>query len=382
MGYPDNTNYVAQLAAVIAIDAFMSIPFARLRLQRRAKTFALFKLLNVFFYVGVNVLFFACLPGYFAQHPDSIGLRVLSANADVGYVFFANLLASGFTLLLLLPTVLSVPIRFSTSLLKKMLLYSLPLLVAGLPGIANDYIDRVLFKHLMLSSEVMQNLGIYGANAKLAVLMVIFVQMFRYAAEPFFFSNADKSNQRALFADVMKYFVIAAVFIFLVVTLYLDTFALFMGKDFRTGVGIVPIMLFANLLFGITFNLSIWYKLSEKTSMAVYITLTGLTITVLVNVLFVPHFGYYAAAWAHLFSNIAMVAVSYYLGQKHYPIRYNLRSIGFYIGLGLLLYAVFVVCNNLCNFATPLKLVAGTLLLLFYTVVAWRKAGRGLLQKR
>jgi O-antigen/teichoic acid export membrane protein len=377
MGYPDHPNYVSQLAAVIAIDCFTSIPFARLRLQRRAKTFALFKVLNVLFYVGINIVFFTYLPTYIAQNPHSVLLRALSANPDVGYVFFANMLASGFTLVLLLPTVFSVRIRISTPLLKRMLIYSLPLLVAGLPGIANDYIDRVLFRHLVLSADAMQLLGVYGANAKLAVLMVIFVQMFRYAAEPFFFANASGgADKRALFADMMKYFVIAAVGIFLVVTLWLDVFVLFMGKDFREGADIVPVMLFANLLLGITFNLSIWYKLSGRTSMAVYITLTGLVITVLANIIFVPHFGYRAAALAHVVSNIAMVALSWHLGQKYYPVPYNVRTIGSYIGLGLLLYAIFLLSDFLFHFEPTAKIVVGTLLLLVYAVTAWRRERR------
>jgi O-antigen/teichoic acid export membrane protein len=373
MGYAHNTAYVKQLAAVVAIDAFVSIPFARLRLQRKAKTFALFKLLNVIFYVGINLLFFGYLPQYFSQNPNSVLLRLLPATADVGYVFFANLLASGFTLILLLPTIFSIKIKFSWLLLKQMLIYSLPLLVAGLPGIANDYIDRLLFRYLMPASEAMNNLGIYGANAKLAVLMVIFVQMFRYAAEPFFFSNSTAANRRPLFADVMKYFTAATVFIFLIVTLYLDRFALFMGKDFRAGVSIVPIMLFANLLFGIAFNLSIWYKLSGKTSMAVYITLTGLAVTVAVNLFFVPRYGYQAAAWAHLASNAAMVALSYRLGQRYYPVPYNLRRIGFYLALGLAIYGLFVVAGYFAGLNGVPKIVAATGLLMLYGGIVWRK---------
>jgi O-antigen/teichoic acid export membrane protein len=332
----------------------------------------------VLFYVGINIVFFTYLPSYFAQHPHSALLRALSATPDVGYVFCANLLASAFTLALLLPTIFSVRIRVSPQLLRRMLLYSLPLLVAGLPGIANDYIDRVLFKHLVLSPEAIDMLGIYGANAKLAVLMVIFVQMFRYAAEPFFFAHAggEGADKRVLFADIMKYFVIAAVGIFLVVTLGLDVFVLFMGENFREGADIVPIMLFANLLLGITFNLSIWYKLSGKTSMAVYITLTGLIITVLVNVIFVPLYGYRAAAVAHVVSNAAMVALSWYLGQKHYPVPYNVKTICFYIGLGLLLYAVFTISIPMLHAEGTQGIPLRVMLLLTYAVITLRRERR------
>ena len=219
MGYPGNQVYVLQMAGIVALDAFMAIPFARLRFLHRAKTFALFKLLNVVFYVLISVVFFSFLPDYFEKNPNSFLLHFFSDRVDVGYIFVANLLSSLLSLALLLPTIFSIRFSFSFSLLKKMLVYSLPLLVAGLPGIANDYLDRVLFKHLYSdSSAAMQELGVYGANAKLAVLMVLFVQMFRYAAEPFFFSHAGKNNgsdTRTMFADVMKYFVLFAMFIFL-----------------------------------------------------------------------------------------------------------------------------------------------------------------------
>jgi O-antigen/teichoic acid export membrane protein len=380
MGYPQGHAYVLQVAAVIAIDAFITIPFARLRFLRRARTFALFKLLNVVFYVAVSVVFFTCLPGYLAQHPESLLLRLFSATPDVGYIFTANLLSSLLSLLLLLPTILGVRVSFSLGLLKKMLRYSLPLLIAGLPGIANDYLDRILFKHLYADPAfALDQLGVYGANAKLAVLMMLFVQMFRYAAEPFFFSHADKTDARPLFAQVMKYFVACAVLLFLLVTLYMDIFVLFTGKSFREGAGIVPIMLFANLLLGVVFNLSMWYKLSEKTKYAVYITAAGMLVTVAVNLLFIPQYGYYAAAWAHLLSYAVMVLVSYLMGQKFYPIGYDLKGIGFYVLAGLCLYAVFACCGGLL---APLpRFVLSTALLALYVAVALLRDGRTILKR-
>ncbi|MDR0711722.1 MAG: polysaccharide biosynthesis C-terminal domain-containing protein [Prevotellaceae bacterium] len=378
MGYPGNRSYVLQMAAVLAIDAFTAIPFARLRLLRKAKIFALFKLLNVLFYVLVSVLFFTLLPPYLAQHPDSFLLRFFSPCVDVGYIFTANLLSSLLSLALLLPTIFGVKFSFSSALLKKMLVYSLPLLIAGLPGIANDYLDRVLFKHFYADpSFALDQLGVYGANAKLAVLMMLFVQMFRYAAEPFFFSYAAKTDARPMFAQVMKYFVICAVFIFLLVSLNIDIFAYFTGKSFREGVTIVPIMLFANLLLGVVFNLSIWYKLSEKTKYAVYITLSGMLVTVLVNVIFIPLYGYHAAAWAHLFSYAVMLVVSYAMGQKFYPIRYDLKAIGFYVFAGLWLYAIFVFCKRFDLGAVQKSALSATLLLA-YLAAAFLRDGKAL----
>ncbi len=379
IGYASNPNYVLQLAGIIAIDAFMSIPFARLRYLGKAKLFAALKLSNVVFYVLVSVVFLSFLPKYFAENPQSFLLNWFSPTPDVGYIFLANVLSSIFTLLLLLPTIFSIKFTFSGKLLRTMLIYSLPLLIAGLPGIANDYIDRVLFKHLYADpSFALDQLGVYGANTKLAMLMVIFVQMFRYAAEPFFFSQADKSNMRTMFADVMKYFVICAMFIFLFVTLYIDFFAYFTGKEFREGVDIVPIMLFANLLLGISFNLSMWYKLSEKTRYAVIITLSGMLVTVLVNVLFIPRYGYHAAAWAHFCSYAVMVIISYALGQKFYPINYDLKGIGFYIFVGLGIYAIFVLFGHT---ASLLKFVVATLLLAGYFAIALWRDGRPILRR-
>jgi O-antigen/teichoic acid export membrane protein len=379
IGYASNPDYVLQLAGIIAIDAFMCIPFARLRYLGKAKLFAALKLSNVVFYVLVSVIFLSFLPKYFAENPSSFLLRWFSPSPDVGYIFLANVLSSAFTLLLLLPTIFSIKFSFSWSLLRPMLIYSLPLLIAGLPGIANDYIDRVLFKHLYADPALaLDQLGVYGANTKLAMLMVLFVQMFRYAAEPFFFSQADKSNMRTMFADVMKYFVICAMLIFLLVALYVDIFALFTGKSFREGLDIVPVMLFANVLLGVSFNLSMWYKLSEKTRYAVYITFSGMLVTVLVNVIFIPRFGYYAAAWAHFCSYAVMVIISYVLGQKFYSISYDLKSIGFYIFVGLGIYAIFVLLKGVLP---SFKLLLSTALFLGYAAIALLRDGKPLLRQ-
>ncbi|MDR3188647.1 MAG: polysaccharide biosynthesis C-terminal domain-containing protein [Prevotellaceae bacterium] len=382
MGYPNHHAYVLQMAAILAVDAFTAIPFARLRFLRKAKVFALFKLLNVVFYVLVSVAFFTFLPPYLAQHPHSLLLRFFSPSADVGYIFTANLLSSLLSLALLLPVILGVKLSFSPSLLRRMLVYSLPLLVAGLPGVANDYLDRVLFKHLYADpSFALDQLGVYGANAKLAVLMVLFVQMFRYAAEPFFFSYAEKSDARPIFALVMKYFVICAVFIFLLVSLNIDIFAYFTAKSYREGATVVPVMLFANLLLGVVFNLSMWYKLSEKTKYAVYITLSGMLVTVLVNVIFIPRYGYHAAAWGHFLSYAVMVLISYAMGQRFYPIRYDLKTIGFYIFVGLGIYAVFVFCGRF-ELGLAQKTALSAALLLAYLAVAFLRDGKKLKELR
>jgi O-antigen/teichoic acid export membrane protein len=381
MGYASNPDYLLQMAAVIALDAFIAVPFARLRFLRKAKLFAAFKLLNVVFYVLVSVAFFTFLPDYFELHPDSFWLRYFSPKVSVAYVFVANLCSSLLSLVLLLPTIFGVRFSFSPSLLRRMLAYSLPLLVAGLPGIANDYLDRLMFRWLYDDPAfALDQLGVYGANAKLAVLMLLFVQMFRYAAEPFFFSQANKSDFRKMFADVMTYFVALAMLIFLFVSLNLELFSFFTGKDFREGVAVVPLMLFANLLLGIVFNLSMWYKLSEKTGYAVFITLSGMLVTLLVNLLCIPRYGYIAAAWAHCASYAVMVLISYAMGQKFYPIRYNLRAISLYILVGLGIYAIFAAAKHLLG-AMPMlpQTLLATALILAYAALVWWKDGRKLL---
>lgn len=215
-------------------------------------------------------------------------------------------------------------------------------MIAGLPGVANDFISRILFRFYSpenISWEA--QLGIFNANIKLAVFLVLFVQMFRYAAEPFFFSSAEKSEMKQTYADVMKYFVAFCMFIFLGISLYADVIVLILGREYWVGVGVLPIMLFANVLLGMNFNLTMWYKLSDKTRYAVYVTLSGLIVTFLISVFFMPVYGYYAAAWAYLISYLIMMSINIVLGNKHYPIRYDWKTISVYIIAGIILYIVF-----------------------------------------
>jgi O-antigen/teichoic acid export membrane protein len=222
---------------------------------------------------------------------------------------------------------------------RTILKYSYPLLVAGLAGTVNEALDRVLLKHMIPGDmQPMEQLGIYGANFKLAVLMTLFVQMFKYAAEPFFFSRSKDKNAMGLYADVMQIFVAAGLGIFLLVTMYMDYFILFIGSGFREGAGIVPVILMANLIMGIFFNLSIWYKLTNRTLTGAFLVLTGAGITIMINVLFIPSHGYLASAWAHLICYSVMVILSYLLSRKYYAIPYRVGRILAYVGSALLIY--------------------------------------------
>jgi len=240
-------------------------------------------------------------------------------------------------------TIFRMKMRFDKELWIRMLSYSLPLLVAGLAGTVNEALDRVLLKHLLPNAgTALEQLGIYGANYKIAVLMTLFIQMFRYAGEPFYFGQADKMNAKKLFADVMKYFIISTLGIFLLVTLYLDVFKHFIGNSFHEGLHIVPVVLFANILLGIFFNLSIWYKLNNLTRYGALITIMGASITFIINWFLIPVFGYIASAWAHVACYGSMVLASWLLGRKYYRINYPLKQIGFYAILTGIIYVVAV----------------------------------------
>lgn len=341
-GHPG--RYLVFSAVILASDCFTAILFAELRLQNKAWTFALFRSIKILSEVGFNLFLFLILPAYFTTHPGSFLLNFIPAKPDYGYILFAIMLSCIVAILLFIPRIMRLKIVFSTGRLKELLVYSLPLMVAGLPGVANDFISRIFFRFFAPGTSPWQDqLGIFNANVKLAVFMVLFVQMFRYAAEPFFFSSAQRSDMKKVYADVMKFFVAFCVLIFLGIAMFPELFALLLGKEFRSGIGILPIMLIANILLGIVFNLSMWYKLSGKTSYALTITLTGLGVNLIINLVFMPTYGYMAAAWGYLFSYLAMVVFSYYLSRKFYPIPYDWKTILMYFGIGIGLYMVSVL---------------------------------------
>jgi O-antigen/teichoic acid export membrane protein len=367
IGYAQHPEYIKMLAAIVGIDAFTTIPFARIRLRNQPMKYALIRLVEVAVNIGLNLFFLRYCP----RHADSELVSFLyNENIGVGYVLISNLIASSLKLLLLFPDILAgFRSVFDRTLFRVILKYSYPLLIAGLAGTVNEALDRILLKHMIpLEQNPMEQLGIYGANYKLAVLMTLFVQMFKYAAEPFFFSKSAEKNAMKLYADVMMFFVLAGLFIFLLVNLYLDYFILFIGSDFREGVQIVPVVLLANLVMGVFFNLSIWYKLTNKTYYGAVLVLLGALITVIINVMYIPRYGYVASAWAHLFCYSTMVIISYFWSRKHYAIPYRAGRILAYIAL-----AVFIYLGNklfLQNVPGPRNLWA-LLLLMFFGATVW-----------
>jgi O-antigen/teichoic acid export membrane protein len=336
-------NYIIYAALILAIDCFTAILFAELRFQNKAFKFALYRTIKIISEVCFNLFLFLIIPKYFLSHPGSFLLKFIPARPDYGYILLAILLSCIVSLLLFVPRLLKVNYLFSKVQFKELLLYSLPLMIAGLPGVANDFISRIFFRFFAPATSPWQDqLGIFNANVKLAVFMVLFVQMFRYAAEPFFFSTSNRDDMKKIYADVMKYFVAFCVLIFLGIAMYPEIFALLLGKDFRIGIGVLPIMLIANILLGIVFNLSMWYKLSGKTRYALTITLLGLGVNVVINIIFMPVYGYMAAAWGYLFSYLTMVVFSYYLSRKYYPIPYEWKTIVLYFVTGIALYLLSV----------------------------------------
>lgn len=363
--YPDNKEYVVWFALIIAFDAFSAIPFAKLRAQNKAKRFAGIKIINIATNLLLN-LFFILLCPYLKKHhilEEYVDL-IYKGRVGVGYVFISNLISSALTIVLLLPEIIRVNYKFDFELWKRLLRYSLPLLVVGLAGIINETMDRIFIKYLLPEKIALSQVGIYGACYKISIIMTLFIQSFRFAADPFFFSQAKQENAKQVYADVMKYFVIICAFIFLCVMLYIDVVKYFVGKDYYSGLPVVPILLMANMCLGIYYNLSIWYKLTDRTSFGAYISIFGALITVVLNVLWIPVFGFMGSAWATLICYAFMMIVSFFYGQKHYHIHYNLIRILGYIVLALCLYflSTYVKPVN-----TLLMYAFNTLLLLLFT---------------
>ena len=347
---PETPEYIKCFAFIIGLDAVTSISFAKLREMNNASRFALIRLANIFVNIGLNLFFIVYCPYAIKNGLSSVEFvnSVYSEEIGIGYIFIANLIASIITFLMLLPEMIKSVWIFDKSLWKNMMIYALPLLIAGLAGITNETIDRILLKYLLPETvNASVELGLYGAFYKLSILMILFIQTFRFAAEPFFFAQEKEKNSRKVYADVMKYFVIITSLIFLVVTMFYEFIILFLGENYHDerGFKVVSVLLAANLLLGIYYNLSIWYKLSEKTKYGAYLSIFGAIITLALNFILIPIIGFVGSAWATLVCYFCMVVSSYFLGRKHYKIPYPLKRIFFYLGLVILLFFTSVYFN-------------------------------------
>ena len=354
--YVAHPSYVVIVAAIVMMDVMSCIPFARLREQGKAMSFVMLKLLNIVLQVVFAFAFW--------------GVGLFDTEFGVGWAFVANLLASVITLVAVLVASGRISLRIDKKLLGLIFIYSLPLLLSGIAGTANEFIDRQFIKYLV-PEDAMDQLGIYGAITKIAVVMTLFTQMYRFAAEPFFLANYRKEEFKTMNAAALKYFVMVSMFIFLGIALYRDLFALIVGEDFREGIHILPVVLGANILSGVWLNLSFWYKREEKTKYALWITLAGLVASVGFGFLLIPKMGIYGAAWSRFAAEVVMVAVSIILNRIFYPTPYQFGRIIEYVVLAL---AIFFVSEWLPISNQMLQYAFSTLLILLYLgYAAWRE---------
>ena len=362
LGYSDFPSYIRVAGAIVMFDVITAIPFARLRQEGKAGKFVMVRVASVAINIALTVFFYSALPAL--AEGGGMWSAVYDPAYGPGYMFVANLIASVAVLLMLWPAYRDTAPKINRKLLRTILIYSLPLLLSGIIGTANQFADRQLLKFLSPEAEAMANLGVYTVVMKLGTILLLFIQMYRYAAEPYFLTDIKHEDFVRANADALKYFIIFSLLIFLGLTLYGDLLALMMGRDFRGGMVILPVILLAYTLSGITFNLNFWYKKAEKTSYALWITGTGLVFTIALNVAFIPLYGYVGSAWARLGCEMAMLLLSYYLNQKHCRTPYDLRRIGEYFLLAAAIYATAFFTGDLpspVRHALNMLLIAGFL---------------------
>ena len=337
MGYADHSSYIWVMAVTVAVDAFACIPFAYLRYKKRPMKFAILKLANIMMTILLNLFFFLLLPVWTGD----------GGLVDAGYAFYINLFCSVALLFFLLKEITAVPFDFDKALLRRMLSYSWPILVLGVAGILNQTADNILFPYIYPGTDAHSQLGIYGAASKIAMIMAMITQAFRYAYEPFVFGNNNDKDSRNTYAKAMKFFIIFTLLAFLVVMAYIDLLKYIIGRDYWEGLKVVPVVMAAEIMMGIYFNLSFWYKLIDKTIWGAWFSGIGCVVLITVNVLFVPRYGYMACAWAGFMGYASAMTISYLVGQKKYPINYPLKEIVLYVALAAVLYIGIGYSNRL-----------------------------------
>jgi O-antigen/teichoic acid export membrane protein len=366
--YPDHAEYIVWFALILALDAITAIPFAWLRAKERAARFAFVRLTNIGVNIGLNLFFILLCPWLAESGMGESWLRVVYNPAiGVGYIFISNLVASAVSLLLLLPEIKKFKVSINPMLWRSMMVYALPLLFAGFAGAINEAADRQLLKYLLPEDEAFSQLGVYGACYKLSIFMTLFIQAFRYGAEPFFFSYFKNENARQVYARIMDYFLLAMCVIFVGLNVFLEPIArVFLPNPaYREGLFVVPILLLANLFLGLYLYLSVWYKLSDQTKYGAYISLFGAFLTIVLNLWWIPLWGYAGAAWATLAAYGAMMIISYFLGQRKFPIPYKLQK-------NMLLLAVSIAIVVISRFLWPGNmLLSAFVLAIFAAFVFW-----------
>jgi O-antigen/teichoic acid export membrane protein len=372
--YPDHANYILWFAFVWGLDALCAIPFARLRQENRPIKYATIKLINI----GVNIflnLFYLIFCPMVLSNNELASFRpfvnfVFNPHIRIGYVFIANLVSSAITLLLLLPYIIRKKYFFDNALWRRMLEYALPLLIVGLAGMINETFDRILLKFRLPlpPQQAMEQVGIYGACYKLSLLMTMFVMAFKMAAEPFFFSVSHQKDAKIIYQKTMNFFIIVCCVIFLFVMLFMNIFKYIVGTEYYSGLKIVPILLMANMCLGIYYNLTIWYKLTNRTSWGAYISIFGAAVTLAINFYFIPTLGYMASAWATFYCYSSMMVVSYLSGQYFFHVPYDLKRFFIYVGTALLLFFISQKIIAEWQLSTIADATANCFLLLIFIV--------------
>ena len=345
MGYSDHSSYVWVMAATVSIDAFQCIPFAYLRYKNRPIKFAALKLLFVTFNIALNLLYFLVLPDLYKSYPEVIQY-VYNPETGVGYAFYINLVCTASITFFFYKELTGFKYTFDKELAKRMLSYSWPILILGIAGILNQTADFILFPYLYKGSQAHQQLGIYGAASKIAMIMAMITQAFRYAYEPFVFGKGNDKDNRETYAVAMKYFIIFTLLAFLVVMGYINILRHIIGRDYWEGLKVVPIVMAGTIMMGVYFNLSFWYKLIDKTIWGAYFSGIGCFVLILINIIFVPQYGYMACAWAGLIGYATAMTLSYFVGQKKYPINYPLKSIGIYVLIAVFFFIAITYSNE------------------------------------
>lgn len=346
---PGHPSYIWMMAIAVGVDAYTAIPFSYIRFKKRPVRFATLKLINIGLNIGLNLFFLILCPWLDKVAPGSVDM-FYNPDFGIGYIFLSNMISSLVTLLMLYPEITSETWAFNGELLKRMLRYSFPLLILGIAGVMNQSIDKIIYPWLVTDhAQAMADLGIYGANYKIAIVMVMFIQAFRFAYEPFIFANnkeADGSRKTEAYSEAMKFFIIFALFIFMGVMFYIDILKYFISPAYFSGLKVVPIIMIAELFFGIFFNLSVWYKLTDKTIWGTWFSLGGLAVTLLLNIILVPRMGYMGCAWAAFFCYATMMVASYYTGRKRFPIPYQIGRITSYVIIAAALYGLGLVTTT------------------------------------
>lgn len=363
-----HSDYVMMMSIAVAIDAFTAMPFAYLRYRHKPVRFASLRLAGIAINIGLNLWWILICPWIVDNAPAMSWLY--DSGYGIGYIFLANLVSSAAILLMMIPELRGFGWKFNGALWRSMLRYSYPLLVLGVAGIMNQTVDKILFPWLVEDkATAMTELGIYGANYKIAIVMVMFIQAFRFAYEPFIFARTRNQGDTKRYSDAMKYFVIFAMVIFLGVMYYLDALKYFISPHYFAGLDVVPVIMMAEFFFGVFFNLSVWYKLTDKTLWGMWFSLGGLAVTLVLNILLVPKLGYMGCAWAAFFCYGAMMVSSYIVGQAKFPIAYAPMRLAAYVGLALVFY---IAGGYIYTHIHWLDMLLRTPLLILYVLIVLR----------